>query len=132
MGRPRKRHADEHARLEEWGEWIAKIQAFASRSSTPEGRLHDEGAGAIQSSVPHGSRPVLPDWASLRTPRRIREVDEAINSLHTTLRVLAWAIYVENMKPAEIRRRAGMTDDDYKEQVSALLVTIRICFSKAA
>lgn len=132
MGRPRKRHADEHARLEEWGEWVAKIQAFAARSTTPEGRLMEEGAGAIQSSIHHGSRPVLPNWARLKTPWRIREVDEAVNSLHTPLRALAWAVYVEKMKPAEIRRLTRLTDDDYKEQVTALFVTVRICFSKAA
>ena len=125
MGRPFKRHADEHALMERWGDWTARIRAYGERSSTPEGRLSEECEGALQSSVVPSSRPPLPGWARLGTPARIQRVDQAVAEMPLRLQVIAWAVYVDRLRPSEIRKQSGMEADEYREAVDAILVTVK-------
>ncbi|MFO7593438.1 MAG: hypothetical protein R6X15_05265 [Pseudomonadota bacterium] len=125
MGRPRTRHVRTHAALDAWGEYVVKIRAYGQRSSTPEARLLDDAAGAAFSKEGRRQgKPLLPGRARLKTPERVKLVDDAVASLPQLLCALARLVYVEKMRPSEIQTRANLGANDYEDAMTALLVNV--------
>jgi DNA-directed RNA polymerase specialized sigma24 family protein len=125
MGRPRTRHGRTHAALDAWGEYVVKLRAYGQRSRTPEARLIEEGNGAAFSKEEHRQgKPLLPGSARLKTPERIKLVDDAVASLPPLLGALARLVYVEKLRPGEIQTRANLSTADYEDAMTALLVNV--------